>query len=59
MININRECRFTQLFWKDFLKDILHGKQVTKMIIFLGRSIWKRVSRFSQIKNVFTFRDLQ
>ena len=29
------ECRFTQLFWKDFLKDILHGKQVTKIFCHL------------------------
>ena len=28
------ECRVTQLFWKDFIKDILHGKQVTKNDIF-------------------------
>ena len=28
------DCRFTQLFWMDLKKYILHGKQVTKNDIF-------------------------
>ena len=47
------ECHFTQLFWKDFLNNILHGKQVTKNDIFFG------VSRFSRPKKLFTFPDFQ
>ena len=36
-------CRFTQMFWNEFLKDILHGKQLTKMIYFFERIIGRQI----------------
>ena len=51
------ECCFTQLFWTDFLKDILHGKQVTKNGIFFGTENRKESSLiFSSKKNIYISR---
>ena len=51
------ECCFTQLFWKDFLKDILHGKQVTKNDIFFGTENIKENFRiFSAKKCIYISR---
>ena len=50
-------CRFTQLFWTDFSRDILHGKQVTKNDIFFGKENMKESFRiFSAKKCIYISR---
>ena len=46
------ECHFTQLFWKDFLNNILHGKQVTKNDIFCGTENMKENFQIFSAKKI-------
>ena len=48
------EVSFYTIFWKDFLKDILHGKQVTKNDIFFEtRNMKESFQIFSAKKCIY------
>ena len=40
------------MFWKDFFKDILHGKQVIKKDIFFGTENMKESSQIFSAKKI-------
>ena len=46
------ECHFTQLFWNDFLNNILLGKQVTKNDIFFGTENMKESFQIFSAKKI-------
>ena len=46
------ECHFTQLFRKDFLNNILHGKQVTKNDKFFGTENMKESFQIFSAKKI-------